>query len=172
MFLQLPEIKIDRDSILNFVSNVAESDWISLSKTNQNYIFHRFQNHPEIVKLTKKLSSDLPLLKPPIRVMRFLPGCGLPIHKDFPRNAAIQIPLSYNCKETPTLFFDEELKEIGRLEWNDDSAWLFNTQINHSIDNCTNAVRYMLIIPFFEPVTFEELVTKYTNGNFFTEEIY
>lgn len=168
MFIQIPEIKIDRKSILDFVENIKESDWISISATNQNYIFHRFQDHPEINKLSKILSNSLPLMKPPIRVMRFLPGCGLPIHKDSPRNAVIQIPLSLNCVDTPTVFFDEGYNEIGRIEWKDDSAWLFNTQVNHSIDNCTNAVRYMLIIPFFEPSTFDEILAAYKEGKFFS----
>ena len=157
---KLSEIVVDTSVILQQVLAVDESDWELLDWGQ--YIL-RTKDYSYICK---NFSEHIKLYTTPVMIMRFGPGKGLPIHKDNLRKAVIQIPLSENCKYTPTHFYDEEQQYTSKIEWLDNSAWMFDTHNFHKVENISSENRYMMYIPFFKQ-SYTELLNLYNNGMFF-----
>jgi hypothetical protein len=130
-FIKLPEIQLNTQTILSFISNAVVDEWIELPWGQQVYV--NLGRCAEIEKLKNMFSNQIKFSV--IECMKFAPDTGLPIHKDGKRTAVIQIPLSNNCKLTPTLFYDDHHKITNKIEWNDNSAWMFDTHKNHDNQN-------------------------------------
>jgi hypothetical protein len=162
MFINLSEIKIDREKILNFVLSLDTNDW-ELLPWGQ-FVFYKWKNNLEIIKLASMFNNSITLSV--IECMKFNPGTGLPIHKDNKRLAVIQIPLSSNCSSTPTLFYNENKELINQISWDDSSSWMFDTHEWHNMVNHSSNPRYMLCISFFKH-TYLELYNLYKSGLLF-----
>lgn len=159
-YVKLPELVVDTSAILQQVVSAEESEW-ELLDWGQHIL--RTQDYSFVCQ---HFSEHVKLYITPAMVMRFGPGTGLPIHKDNLRKAVIQIPLSENCKYTPTYFYNEEQQYTSKIEWLDNSAWMFDTHSFHKVENNSNENRYMMYIPFFKQ-SYTELLNLYECGMFF-----
>jgi len=159
MFIKIPEIQIDTEKILNSVLALTPDEW-ELLPWGQ-FVFYKWNNNLEIFKLLSMFNKSNTISV--IECMKFNPGIGLPIHKDGKRLAVIQIPLSSNCKLTPTLFYNENKELADQIHWNENTAWMFDTHAWHSMINNSNELRYMLCISFYKH-TYLELFHLYRSG--------
>jgi len=159
MFIKIPEIQINTEKILNSVLALTPDEW-KLLPWGQ-FVFHNWNNNSEIFKLLSMFNKSNTISV--IECMKFNPGIGLPIHKDGKRLAVIQIPLSSNCASTPTLFYNENKELIDQIQWDSNSAWMFDTYNWHSMINDSNEPRYMLCISFYKH-TYLELFHLYKSN--------
>jgi len=159
-FIKIPELKINRFNILEYVTQLKTDDW-KLLPWGQ-YVFFKWNDNADIFKL-RNLFKD-PTIISVIECMKFNSGTGLPIHKDNKRLSVIQIPLSLNCASTPTLFYNENKEIDNQIDWIDDSSWMFDTYVFHSMENNSPETRYMLCISFYNH-NYSELSNLYKNGN-------
>ena len=164
-FIKLPEIQIDTDAVLSFVLALQPDDW-KLLEWGQ-YVYWKFGQCEEIIKLKNMFSEHVKYGL--IECMCFGPGTSLPIHHDGApggRPAVIQIPLSRNCALIPTLFYNDKQELTSKIEWTDNSAWMFNSHELHSIHNTTTDPRYMLCVSFYK-MKYGELLDLYNSYKFF-----
>jgi hypothetical protein len=161
-FVKIPELTINRHSLLSFVLNLKDDDWILLPWGQ--YIFYDWKNCDEIKTLSTMFSENIKFST--IECMRFDGNKSLPIHMDGKRTTVIQIPLSLNCNATPTLFYNDHKELVDKIEWLDDSAWMFDTHKWHSVHNTSTEPRYTLCISFYG-TKYIDLLKLYQTNNFF-----
>lgn len=159
-FIKIPKLQINRKTLLEYVTQLKTDDW-KLLPWGQ-YVFFEWNNNVEISKL-RNMFKD-PTIISVIECMKFNAGAGLPIHKDNKRLSVIQIPLSLNCTSTPTLFYNENKEMVNQINWVDDSSWMFDTYVFHSVTNTSLETRYMLCISFYNH-NYLELSNLYKNGD-------
>jgi hypothetical protein len=158
-FIKIPEIKIDNKSLLLFVLSSTDTEWHELPWGQ--FIFYNWKNNKDIEQLTSKLTFMFSkYVNFSIKCMRFDSNKSLSIHKDQPRKVVIQIPLSINCQSTPTLFYNDNKELIDKIEWNDESAWMFNADNWHSVQNTSDESRYMLCVSFYD-ISYIQLLRLY-----------
>ena len=160
IFIKLPEIQIDTELLLTQLLLLDESEWKLLQWSQ--YVFFDWRNFPEVIALRRRFKE----LRPNIECMRFNSETGLDKHCDGRRTVVIQVPLSDNCRITPTVFYDSNGNVIDKLEWSDSSAWMFNTHAMHSVHNTSDQPRYMLCMSFYGP-TYASVVELYKAGKLF-----
>jgi len=161
-YIKLPELQLNTKEILSQVLSSNQDDWEKLEWGQS--IFKNL----DCTVIKQKFHPVIQLYETPMMVMRFSPGTGLPIHKDNRRKAVIQIPL-YNCESTPTFFYDEDHKPTYKIDWSENCAYMFDTHVNHNLQNDTNEERYMLFVPFFIQ-SFQTLSTLYRINKLFLRQ--
>ena len=164
-YIALPELCVQKDSILNFALGKSTTDWLLLPWGQ--YSFFKWHGCNEIKMLSSVFTDKVKISV--IECMRFDAGTGLPVHKDNKRQAVIQIPLSANCSQTPTLFYNEDKVLLDSIKWAGDVAYLFDTHTWHSVFNDSTEPRFMLCVSFYKH-TYAELKELYLANSLFVED--
>lgn len=158
--IEIPEIKVDVKSIMDFVLTLPENSWTP--ESGSHGLIHEWQwnHHPEFIRLKSQHFVGIPHY---LGVAQFKPKRGQSLHVDRNRTVVVQFPLSENCKFTPTAFYNNNLSFLSEVEW-DNTAWMFDSKVWHGSWNTDTEFRYMLTWSFFAPVTFSELSNQFNTG--------